>query len=70
VTRGTWLSILLASPLAVLRTGKVMAGHPGEEDNLVVLAPGKYTIAPGGGIRINGADRVIFKGHTVFEAGE
>lgn len=66
MTRQTLLSSLLVAPFAALVGAKASGREIGDADT-VILGPGRYTVAQGGGIRIAGASNVRIEGCT-FES--
>lgn len=62
MTRRSLLSGLWKAPLVAL--GAVAVARAEDPDKIMVIGPGKYTIAPGGGIRIAGASHVRIEGCT------
>ena len=66
MTRKSLLSGLWKAPLVAL--GAVAVARAEDPDKTMVIGPGKYTIAHGGGIRIAGASHVRIEGCT-FEGG-
>lgn len=64
MTRKSLLSGLWKAPLVAL--GAVAAARAEDPDKTMVIGPGKYTIAPGGGIKIVGASHVRIEG-CMFE---
>lgn len=67
MTRPQLIAGLLASPLIVLGTKVVPAPGAMAGEKTIMFLPGVYRIAPGGQIRIVGANDVYIKG-CVFEA--
>lgn len=63
MTRKSLLSGLWKAPLVAL--GAVAAARAEDPDKIMIIGPGKYTIAPGGGIKIVGASDVRIEGCTM-----
>lgn len=64
MTRRAVFSGLLSIPIAAAAVAAAARADT-QEDRLVIIGPGKYTIAPGGGIRITGASDVHIQGCTI-----
>jgi hypothetical protein len=64
MTRRTLFSGLVSVPFGAL-VGAAAAKADAKDERLVVFGPGKYSIAPGGGIRITGASDVHIEGCTL-----
>ncbi len=65
MTRRTLFSALLSMPVGAV-VSVATAKADSKEERLVVLGPGKYTIAPGGGIRISDQSGIHIEG-CIFE---
>lgn len=63
MTRRSLLSGLWKAPLVAL--GSVATGRAEDSDKTMLIGPGQYTIAKGGGIIIVGASSVRIEGCTI-----